>query len=99
MSVLDELRRLSAAEDFFSYLGVEYEPRVVQVARLHILRRMGDYLASAPLQQADDFAARELCRAHLRAAYLDFVESTPIRERLFKVHKDAVSAPARIRTS
>jgi len=90
MSILDDLRQLSSAEEFFAYLGVEYEPRVVQVARLHILRRMGQYLERAPLEQQDDFSTREQCRAHLRAAYLDFVESTPIRERLFKVHRDAI---------
>ena len=34
MSVLDDLRRLSSAEDFFRYLDVAYEPSVVNVAKL-----------------------------------------------------------------
>jgi nitrogenase-stabilizing/protective protein len=31
-----------------------------------------------------------LCREHLDQAYQDFVASTPIQERLFKVHKEAI---------
>lgn len=95
MSVLDELERLSAAEDFFTYLDVGFEPAVVQVARLHILRRMGQYINGSQLDGSfsalDDAAIRELCKAHLEQAYHDFLESSPIKERLFKVHKDAVA--------
>ena len=90
MSVLDDLRRLSAAEEFFRYLGVEYEPQVLNVARLHILRRMGEYLARESKSEGDEEEARAHCKAHLAAAYADFVARTPIEERVFKVHKDAV---------
>ena len=44
MSALEQLRKLSSAEDFFETLGVSYDPAVLRVARLHILRRMGEYL-------------------------------------------------------
>ena len=44
MSALEQLRKLSSAEDFFDALGVSYDPTVLRVARLHILRRMGEYL-------------------------------------------------------
>ncbi|MEI2384394.1 nitrogenase stabilizing/protective protein NifW [Breoghania sp. JC706] len=93
MPVLDDLAQLSAAEEFFAYLGVPFEPSVVHVSRLHILRRMGQYLATSEEEGAfaelSDDEIRDLCRAHLETAYDDFVTSSPIEERLFKVHQDA----------
>jgi nitrogenase-stabilizing/protective protein len=90
MSVLADLRRLSSAEDFFRYLDVAYDPTVVNVARLHILRRMGEYLSREPLLDRDDDEVRQLCREHLQAAHADFVARRPLDERVFKVLKDAV---------
>jgi len=94
MSILDDLRKLSSAEEFFDALGVEYDPAVVRVARLHILRRMGEYLAAAPLEDAPEEEAIAACKSRLAQAYADFVASTPIEQRLFKVHKDAVKPKA-----
>jgi nitrogenase-stabilizing/protective protein len=94
MGVLDELGRLSAAEEFFQFLEIPYETSVVQVARLHILRRMGQYLKGSEIDGVfaglSDSDIRRLCRVHLEQAYQDFVKSSPIQERLFKVHKEAV---------
>ena len=50
--VLEQLNKASSAEDFFALLGVDYDPKHVNVVRLHILRRMGQYLVS------EDFAGR-----------------------------------------
>ena len=98
MSVLDELGRLSAAEEFFTFLDVPFEATIVQVARLHILRRMGQYLKGSQIdgifEGLSDAEVRALCREHLEQAYQDFVNSSPIQERLFKVHKEAVQAKA-----
>jgi nitrogenase-stabilizing/protective protein len=98
MSVLNELGRLSAAEEFFVFLDVPYDASVVQVARLHILRRMGQYLKGSQIDGAfeglSDPDIRLLCRAHLEQAYQDFVKSSPIQERLFKVHKEAAETKA-----
>nr|WP_294511084.1 nitrogenase stabilizing/protective protein NifW [uncultured Rhodopila sp.] len=91
--LLDRLRSLSAAEEFFDVLEVPYDPEVLRVARLHILRRMGQYLAGQPLSAMADDAAEEACRDTLARAYNDFVASSPLQERVFKVLKDAV-APA-----
>ncbi|SFG43361.1 nitrogenase-stabilizing/protective protein [Novosphingobium sp. CF614] len=102
MNLLDDLQGLSSAEDFFTFLGVPYEPSVVHVARLHIMRRMGQYLhgseVEGALESADEDALLALCREHLAQAYGDFVASSPIEQRVFKVHKDAIqpkSAPSR----
>jgi len=89
MTVLEQLLKLSSAEDFFLYLDVPYDPAVLNVARLHILRRMGDNLRKAPSEQ-DEAKASAFFRAHLEIAYADFVRSSPIHERVFKVHKDAI---------
>jgi nitrogenase-stabilizing/protective protein len=94
MTVFDQLRNLSAAEDFFSLLDVPYDPAVLNVARLHILKRMGEYLRKNPLADASEEAAPALCRAHLEQAYSDFVESSPLEQRVFKVLKEAVMSPS-----
>lgn len=95
MQIFKELRRLSAAEEFFEQLDVAYDPAVLNVARLHILRRMKSYLDANELEGGqDEEAVRAHCRAILSRAYQDFVVSTPIAERSFKVHRDAVRAPS-----
>ncbi|EIZ79671.1 nitrogen fixation protein NifW [Novosphingobium sp. Rr 2-17] len=94
MNVLDDLQGLSSAEEFFGYLAVPFVPEVVQVARLHIMRRMGQYLKGDDVQQAleagDEQTLFALCKTHLAQAYDDFVASSPIAERVFKVHQDAI---------
>lgn len=94
-AILQQLKKASSAEEFFSLLGVDYDPGVVNVARLHILRRMGQYLFSEDFEELGDAEVTERCKVFLQRAYQDFLTSTPIDERLFKVHKDAVKpAPA-----
>jgi len=90
MAILDELNALSAAEEFFTILNVNYDPSVVHVARLHILRRMGQYLRKQDMSGLNDDEIYTFCREQLEKAYTDFTKTTPIEERLFKVHKDAV---------
>lgn len=90
MSFADTLRLLSSAEDFFSALDVEYDPQILNVARLHILRRMHHYLEEDKGDPLDEASQRQLYRHYLAQAYADFVHSSPIKERVFKVHQDAI---------
>jgi nitrogenase-stabilizing/protective protein len=94
MTILDQLAGLSSAEDFFTALAIPYEAAVLNVARLHILRRMGAYMREAGLDGMEDDAAWQACRAHLLKAYEDFQRSSPIEQRVFKVHQDAVKPAA-----
>jgi len=89
MTVLEQLSQLSSAEDFFQFLEVPYDPSLLNVARLHILRRMGDNLRNSPTE-TDEEVIRVNLRAQLQQAYQDFLGSTPLSERVFKVLKDAV---------
>lgn len=86
-----DLAELSAAEEFLDYFEIPYQQEVVHVNRLHILQRYHDYLLrgkdSLPEGEAPLRAAH---RALLERAYQDFVDSTPLDERVFKVLKNAV---------
>ncbi|MGY4182813.1 nitrogenase-stabilizing/protective protein [Bradyrhizobium sp. USDA 4518] len=93
--ILDRLSNASSAEEFFSLLGVDYDPKIVNVARLHILKRMGQYFAKEQFSGATEPEIRARCKAMLEQAYADFVASRPIDQRVFKVLKDAVAGPGK----
>lgn len=96
MNTLDKLKTLSSAEEFFQVLDVPYRPEVLRVARLHILRRMGEYLSVERFEpDVEESTIREFCRNTLAQAYSDFVVSSPLEQRVFKVLKDAVKPKQR----
>lgn len=97
-SLTDRLKALSSAEDFLVFFGVAYDEPVVQVNRLHILKRFYQYLHQAkglPHDSSEGLAGLaevELFRRYremLAQAYQDFVQSTPAKEKVFKVFQDA----------
>lgn len=94
MSFRDDLDDQETAEDFLSFLGVTYERRVVDVNRLHILQRFHTYLAADTglegITDDEDLAARY--RAHLERAYHDYVASSGVAEKTFKVHRDQAAS-------
>lgn len=75
--VLAKLKDLSAAEEFFDALGVKYDAGVLAVARMHIMKRMGEYLGSDDLDGLPDRVVLARCRSCLERAYQDFVELKP----------------------
>jgi nitrogenase-stabilizing/protective protein len=94
MTMLEQLSKLSSAEEFFHLLDVPYDPAILNVARLHILRRMGEYLKHAPATAVEE-AERAYFRAQLLRAYEDFAQSSPLDQRVFKVLQDAVRVKSR----
>ncbi len=90
-NILADMRSLSAAEDFFEFLALPYDPAVLQVTRLHVLKRFNHYLEAGKPEFKDLDAAAQLqaYRALLLRAYEDFIRSTPAREKVFKVFQDA----------
>ena len=83
--VLSDLEKLHAAEDFFSYLKLDYDPEVLRVCRLHILKRMGKYLDGMDFAGASEDLIFAGAQETLARAYQDFVASRPIDQRVFKV--------------
>lgn len=97
-SLTQRLKALSSAEDFMAFFGIAYEERIVQVNRLHILKRFYQYLHQAqglPAQAGDGLAGLddiELFRRYremLTRAYTDFVHSNAATEKVFKVFQTA----------
>jgi nitrogenase-stabilizing/protective protein len=81
---------LSSAEDFLQYFGVPFDQQVVNVSRLHILKRFFQYIRKENLlavtNELDLFTQY---REQLAKSYEDFVKSTPAQEKVFKVFQDA----------
>lgn len=82
---LDDMEDLVSAEDFLEYFEIEFEQSVVHVNRLHILQRFHNYLAKADDIPKDEVSLREHYKVNLQQAYLDFVTSDAITEKVFKV--------------
>ncbi len=83
-----DMEELCSAEEFLDYFGVNYEPGVVQVNRLHILQRFHDYLETAADElPREESALREHYAKWLDQAYRDFVNSDARTEKVFKVFR------------
>jgi nitrogenase-stabilizing/protective protein len=88
---LQDLTEMTSAEDFLNYFGIAFDPAVVEVNRLHILKRFHDYL------QRTDSTDWEGYAQSLRQAYQDFVVSDALTEKVFKVfHRQAGRREVRI---
>lgn|SRR5690554_5890158 len=87
--LLERIAGFSAAEEFFEFFGVPYQIDVVNVNRLHILKRFNQYLSRSPIpDDLDEASAWKVCKEYLARAHDDFVTSTAAKEKVFKVFQD-----------
>ena len=82
-----QLEELESAEDFLGYFGVDFDPAIVNVNRLHILQRFHEYLEGADDMPADPGTRRALYAGLLDGAYQDFVKSDARTEKVFRVFR------------
>lgn len=47
MKTLNEFYKLTDIEDYFDFFGLEYDERLIDVKRFHILRKFGELVAKA----------------------------------------------------
>lgn len=88
-TMIQKLTQFSAAEEFLDYFGIPYQQSVVNVYRLHILKRFYQYLRQENLGALNEVSMFKEYRALLLRAYEDFVNSTAAKEKVFKVFQDA----------
>jgi nitrogenase-stabilizing/protective protein len=84
------LAKLSSAEEFLDFFSLSYDQSVVNVNRLHILKRFYQYLRrDTELASMTDAAVLYTRYRNLLAqAYEDFVKSNAQTEKVFKVFQD-----------
>lgn len=91
--LIQRLTRLSSAEEFLEFFALPYDQALVNVCRLHILKRFYQYLRrETGLKDLDEAGMYARYRDLLARAYADFVASTPAQEKVFKVFQDAEGA-------
>ncbi len=84
------LAEFSSAEEFLHFFDITYRQEVIDVNRLHILKRFHQYLHQTPgLDVMGEASLRDTCKRLLARAYDDFVHSSAIEEKVFKVFHDA----------
>jgi nitrogenase-stabilizing/protective protein len=89
-AMIKQLTQFSAAEEFLDYFNIPFDETVVNVNRLHILKRFYQYLRQEKgLGELDDVAMFGKYRVALLRAYEDFVQSNAAQEKVFKVFQDA----------
>ncbi|MBD2339683.1 nitrogenase-stabilizing/protective protein NifW [Calothrix sp. FACHB-156] len=86
---VEQFKQLVNAEEYFEFFQLPYEPKVVQVNRLHILKRFSQSIQEIDAHNSELSQAEKLdlyCTA-LQQAYEVFLSSTPLEQKLFKVFK------------
>lgn len=86
----EESRKLSDAEDYFTFFDVPFDPKVVRVNRLHILKKFGQFREVIEKEWPADASPekkRDAYRKALELAYSTFLTSTAQDEKLFKVFR------------
>jgi nitrogenase-stabilizing/protective protein len=88
---LAEFNALRDAEDYFAFFGLDYDPQVVNVNRLHILRKFSQAI-KAIAAESDNLSEADLLARYqqeLVNAYTVFLSSNAVDEKLFKVFQQA----------
>ena len=84
---LAQFNQLKDAEDYFQFFGLAYDPQVVNINRLHILRKFAQLVQDEDKSQPE---AQRLdgYRQALQTAYDLFLTSSSVEQKLFKVFQD-----------
>ena len=87
--IANAMAELSSAEEFLNFLGINYDQRVINVNRLHILKRFNQYLSRHSFSTCSNEKIKAEYKMLLERAYSDFVKSDAVTEKVFKVFQDA----------
>jgi nitrogenase-stabilizing/protective protein len=90
MTNLSDLKKISDAEDYFRFFQLPFDQTVVNINRLHILKKFAQYMTEIDetflnIDDAERFAKYSDA---LQKAYDVFVTSNAVEQKLFKVFND-----------
>ena len=84
---LAQFNQLKDAEEYFDFFGISYDPKIVDINRLHILRKFSQLVQTVDNNQSDS-ALLAAYLQELRYAYDLFLTSNSVEHKLFKVFQD-----------
>ncbi|MDC0833246.1 nitrogenase-stabilizing/protective protein NifW [Geitlerinema sp. CS-897] len=87
---LARFNQLKDAEEYFDFFELPYDPQVVNINRLHILRKFSQ-LVEAEAKTKSEEELLEIYRQALINAYNVFLTSSGVEQKLFKVFQDKPS--------
>jgi nitrogenase-stabilizing/protective protein len=84
---LKGFERLVNAEDYLGFFNIAYDPQVVHVNRLHILKKFSLLKEEIDRMEGNREPQARLClyKEAMQKAYETFLTSTAPQQRLFKV--------------
>ncbi len=84
---LSEFNQITDAEQYFEFFELPYDPQIVNVNRLHILRKFSQHIESidAASTSTTEVERLEEYRSALQQAYDVFLSSSALQQKLFKV--------------
>lgn len=84
---LSQFNQIFVAEEYLDFFGVDYDPKVVNINRLHILKsfahKISDINTNYP--ELNETEKLEKYRDALIESYQLFLTKTPLETKLFKV--------------
>ena len=84
---LAQFNQLKDAEEYFEFFGLSYDPKTVNVNRLHILQKFSQLVQQVDKSLSEEQTLRAYRQA-LQTAYDLFLTSNSVEQKLFKVFKD-----------
>jgi len=90
MTTLTQFNQLKDAEEYFDFFAIPYDPTVVNVNRLHILRKFSELVQLADETQ-NEATQLDSYRQALTQAYELFLSSSGVEQKLFKVFQEKPS--------
>ncbi|BAT52718.1 Nitrogen fixation protein NifW [Nostoc sp. NIES-3756] len=87
---LEEFKKLVDAEEYFKFFELDYDAKIVNVNRLHILKKFSQLISEIDTNHPDLSTEEKLNQYSLalQSAYQVFTESSPQEQKLFKVFND-----------
>ncbi len=85
---LAEFDQLTDAEQYFEFFGLSYDPKVVSINRLHILKQFSNAIKQSDVVGLSEAEKLEVYRKALIQAYDLFLSSSGIEQKLFKVFNE-----------
>lgn len=90
MTTLAEFHQIIDAEAYFEFFQLPYDAKVVNVNRLHILKKFSQLIAEIDQNFPDVDESNRLgqYREALIQAYQTFLTTSPLKTKLFKVFNE-----------